>query len=61
MLTTFDDEEYIVHALKAGAAGYILKNIPAKELAEAIRMAHKGIVQIDPTAIAKVISRLKAL
>jgi DNA-binding NarL/FixJ family response regulator len=58
MLTTFDDEEYVVHALRAGATGYILKNIPARELAEAVRMAYKGIVQIDPTAIAKVVSRL---
>jgi DNA-binding NarL/FixJ family response regulator len=60
MLTTFDDEEYIVHALKAGAAGYILKNIPARELAESIRMAHKGILQLAPTAAAKVVAQLRA-
>lgn len=58
MLTTFDDEAYIVEALKGGAAGYILKNIPAAELAEAVRMAHRGIVQLDPAAVAKVIDRL---
>jgi DNA-binding NarL/FixJ family response regulator len=60
MLTTFDDEAYIVEALKAGAVGYILKNIPAKELADAIRLAHKGIVQLDTAAAARVIDRLSA-
>jgi DNA-binding NarL/FixJ family response regulator len=60
MLTTFDDETYIVEALKAGATGYILKNIPAGELAEAVRMAHRGIVQLDPAAVAKVVARLGA-
>jgi DNA-binding NarL/FixJ family response regulator len=58
MLTTFDDETYIVEALKAGAVGYILKNIPAKELADAVRMAHKGVTQLDPAATAKVVSLL---
>lgn len=60
MLTTFDDEAYIVDALRGGAAGYILKNIPAGELAEAVRMAHRGIVQLDPAAVAKVVARLGA-
>jgi DNA-binding NarL/FixJ family response regulator len=60
MLTTFDDEAYIVEALKAGAVGYILKNIPAKELADAVRLAHKGIVQLDTAAAARVIDRLSA-
>jgi DNA-binding NarL/FixJ family response regulator len=59
MLTTFDDETYIVEALKAGAVGYILKNIPAKELADAVRMAHKGVTQLDPAATAKVVSLLR--
>jgi DNA-binding NarL/FixJ family response regulator len=59
MLTTFDDEVYIVEALKAGAVGYILKNIPAKELADAVRMAHKGVTQLDPAATAKVVSLLQ--
>ncbi|MFK7802010.1 MAG: response regulator transcription factor, partial [Anaerolineae bacterium] len=40
MLTTFDDEEYIVKALQAGAVGYLLKDLPAADLAQAIRMAH---------------------
>lgn len=60
MLTTFDDQVYVVQALKAGAAGYLLKNIPASDLAEAVRMAHRGIVQLDLAAAAQVISALNA-
>ena len=41
MLTTFDDEEYIVKALVAGASGYLLKDIPAQDLAHAVQLAHK--------------------
>lgn len=60
MLTTFDDDEYVVEALKAGAMGYILKNIPTQELTEAIAMAYKGIVQLDSAAAAKVVARLSS-
>jgi DNA-binding NarL/FixJ family response regulator len=47
MLTTFDDEEYVVQALQAGAVGYLLKNLPAAELADAVRLAHAGVAQFD--------------
>src|SRR5918911_806841 len=53
MLTTFDDAEYIVEALRAGACGYLLKDIPAHELAQAVQAAHKGIYQLDPAVAAK--------
>ncbi|WP_409492215.1 response regulator [Amycolatopsis sp. cmx-11-12] len=52
MLTTFDDDEYVVQALRAGAAGYLLKDLPADELADAIRLAHAGITQLD-TSVAR--------
>jgi DNA-binding NarL/FixJ family response regulator len=58
MLTTFDDDEAIIAALQAGAVGYILKNIPAADLAAAVRLAMRGIVQLDPAAAAKVITAL---
>ena len=58
MLTTFDDETYVVEALRAGAVGYILKNIPADDLANAIRMAHKRIVQLDEAAAKRVVEAL---
>lgn len=49
MLTTFDDEEYVVQALRAGAHGYLLKDLPAEELAQAVRLAHAGVTQLDST------------
>ncbi|MFZ1395491.1 MAG: response regulator transcription factor [Candidatus Promineifilaceae bacterium] len=54
MLTTFDDEAYVTGALRAGAFGYVLKNTPALDLAQAILMAQRGMVQLDPSAANKV-------
>ncbi|NJN97989.1 MAG: response regulator transcription factor [Anaerolineales bacterium] len=58
MLTTFDDEEDIVKALIAGANGYLLKDIPAQDLAQAVRLAHRGIYQIEPSIAGKLVSVL---
>ena len=58
MLTTFDDEEYVVKALMAGACGYLLKDIPAQDLAQAIRLAHRGIYQLDPSIAGKLVGAL---
>jgi DNA-binding NarL/FixJ family response regulator len=60
MLTTFDDEEYVVQALRAGAAGYLLKDLPAAELAEAVRLAHAGVTQLDRAAARHVAAALSA-
>ena len=48
MLTTFDDEEYIIRSLRIGASGYLLKDIPADDLAQAVQLAHAGVYQLDP-------------
>ncbi|MEO5953597.1 MAG: response regulator transcription factor, partial [Chloroflexia bacterium] len=58
MLTTFDDEEYVLDALKAGACGYLLKDIPAHDLASAIKAAHRGIYQLDPSVASKMLLAL---
>ena len=55
MLTTFDDEEYTIQALRAGAGGYLLKDLPASELAQAIRLVHAGIYQLDPAVAARLV------
>ncbi|HEX7736306.1 MAG TPA: response regulator transcription factor [Ktedonobacteraceae bacterium] len=48
ILTTFDYDEYVFDAIKAGAMGYLLKDIPAGELAATIRQAYAGEPVIQP-------------
>lgn len=59
VLTTFDDDEYILDALQAGAVGYLLKDIPARDLAQAIQAAHKRIYLFDRTIAGKVVAALR--
>ena len=49
-LTSFRDEDLVQRALKAGAIGYLLKNVSADELADAIRAAHAGRPTLAPEA-----------
>ena len=58
MLTTFDDEEYVLRALRAGTGGYLLKDLPARELAQAVRLAHAGVDQHDSAAIRRLAAAL---
>jgi DNA-binding NarL/FixJ family response regulator len=58
MLTTFDDEKDIIKALMAGASGYLLKDIPAQDLAHAVRLAHRGIYQLEPSIAGKLVGVL---
>ena len=48
ILTTFARAGYLRRSLEAGASGYLLKDMPAKELAEAVRRVHQGLRVIDP-------------
>ena len=56
VLTTFDDDEYVTHAMSYGAKGYLLKDIPSEELAQAIRAVNKGYTQLAPGLFEKVIA-----
>jgi two-component system, NarL family, response regulator LiaR len=47
-LTSFKEQDLVHAALQAGAVGYLLKNIPASELADAIRSAHRGQMTLAP-------------
>jgi DNA-binding NarL/FixJ family response regulator len=53
MLTTFEGDVEIHRALQAGARGYLLKNMPPSELAEAIRQVHKGKKRVPPEVAAQ--------
>jgi DNA-binding NarL/FixJ family response regulator len=55
MLTSFDDDEYVTGALRAGAHGYVLKNISDETLASAIRAVHYGERVLSPPVMDRVI------
>jgi two-component system response regulator NreC len=48
ILTVHDEEETVSNALRAGAAGYVLKDAPSEDLLDAIRRTHKGEVYLSP-------------
>lgn len=56
VLTTYSDDEFILDALRAGAAGYLLKDMPSQELIQAIRGVYHGGVLILPTVAAKLMT-----
>ena len=47
VLTQYDDKEYILRFLRAGASGYVLKMAPAREVMEAVRLVHSGGLYLD--------------
>jgi len=48
VLTTFDEDELVQQAVQAGAVGYLLKDTPSEEVAQAIRAVHRGYAQFGP-------------
>lgn len=58
ILTTFDDDEYIVEALRNGAGGYMLKNIPPDRIIEGIKTVHQGDLLIHPNIAKKLAGML---
>jgi DNA-binding NarL/FixJ family response regulator len=59
-LTSFGEEERVYAALEAGASGYLLKDADADEVAGAVRAAHRGEIQLDPTVARRLIESLRA-
>ncbi|MFB7904899.1 response regulator [Kitasatospora sp. NPDC056076] len=57
ILTTFDLDEYAFAALKAGASGFLLKDVPPTELVAAIRAVHGGDAVVAPTTTRRMIDR----
>ena len=53
IVTTFGRAGYVRRALEAGASGFVVKDTPAAELAEAVRRVHAGLRVIDPTLAAE--------
>jgi len=49
MVTTFGRPGYLRRALEAGASGFVVKDTPARELAEAVRRVHAGLRVVDPS------------
>ena len=61
ILTTFDDDEYVFEGLRAGAVGYLLKDVPLQQLVEAIRAAAQGESFLEPSVAAKVVAEFARL
>ncbi len=61
MLTTFDLDEYAFAALKAGASGFLLKDVPPHELLFAIRCVHSGEAVVAPSTTRRLIDRFVPL
>ena len=60
-LTTFDDDEDVFAALRAGALGYLLKDVSADRLVEAVQAAARGESVLQPSVAAKVVARFAQL
>jgi DNA-binding NarL/FixJ family response regulator len=57
VLTTYDDDEWVFDAIRAGASGYLLKDTPREKVIEAIRGTVEGKVYVDPSVAGKVLEQ----
>jgi DNA-binding NarL/FixJ family response regulator len=60
VLTTFDLDEYVYGALRAGASGFLLKRVPPAELIEAVRIVAHGESMVFPAATRRLVERFAA-
>jgi DNA-binding NarL/FixJ family response regulator len=56
ILSTFDDDRYIADSIRAGAIGYLLKDMPSEELAQTLRLAYRGYTQMGQGLLDKLIA-----
>jgi DNA-binding NarL/FixJ family response regulator len=61
VLTTFDDDEVLSAALRAGAAGFQLKDAPAEELIRAVRVVAEGGASLDPAVTGRVLAAYRSI
>ena len=55
VVSTFDEDDYIAQSIQAGAKGYLLKDMPVEELAQAIRLVERGYYQMGPGLMEKMV------
>ena len=60
LLTTFDLDEYVHSALRAGAVGFLLKDTPPRELISAVRTVHEGHAMLSPSVTKRMLERFAA-
>ena len=58
VLTSYAQDDRLLPAIQAGAAGYLLKNVQPKELARAVRAAHNGEALLDPSVAARLVEAI---
>lgn len=56
VLSTFDDDQYVAESIRAGAKGYLLKDMPVEELVQAIRLTCQGYAQLAPGLLDKLMN-----
>jgi DNA-binding NarL/FixJ family response regulator len=61
MLTTFDMDEYVYEALRAGASGFLLKDVPPEQLVSAIHIVAQGEALLSPSVTRRVIEEFTKL
>ncbi len=61
ILTTFERDEYIFEALRAGASGFLLKNAPPEDLIAAVRLVAAGEALLAPSVTRRIIERFAAI
>lgn len=57
MLTTFDQDDLVVQALRLGASGFLLKDLPRQQLVEAIHAVHEGDLRLAPSITRRLVDR----